>query len=238
MPVLYPGALSHSSKLRPSPNPPRLSLGFINIRSCRYKSNFISHLLSYHHLSFLCLVETWLLDSDVSSFISNIPPSFSFLHVSRPTFKSGGGVGCVFPKSITVSLLSDRFPVFSSFEFLPCSFFQGTTEFCLLIIYRHSHPGTTSLFFPNSLHSLNQFSSPSLVAFLFSVTLISGLILLHLTFILPNSCLLFTIMALFASTLYLRISLATHLILFYFLPPFSPLTLILLKLSLFLLILL
>lgn len=109
----------------------------------------LSHLITSQHLSVLCLVETWLFESDLPTFLANLPSNYSFFHKARSNSKSsGGGVGCLYNKSHPLSMLPDPIPCPSSFEFLSlCLSAPGCPKFCVLIIYRHNHPRTTSSFF-------------------------------------------------------------------------------------------
>lgn len=87
---------------------PEITIGFQNIRSCRYKGNYISELMSEHHLTIFCLAETWLFESDVPAFCSHLPSKFGFLHRARSSDvkTSGGGVGCVFNHSLSLTIVS------------------------------------------------------------------------------------------------------------------------------------
>lgn len=91
----------------------------------------------------------------VSPFAANIPPKFDFLHVSRSDSRSGGAVGCLFLKSLSLSHLSNRFPEFS-FVFLTFYCSIGSSKFCILVVHCHSHPGTTFLFSSEFLSLLEE----------------------------------------------------------------------------------
>lgn len=94
------------------PNPERIKLALLNIRSLSSKSFYINDFISQHSLSFLFLTECWLSSTASAILLESSPPNYGFLYSSRQD-KRGGGVASIFSDSFTCS--RSNFGEFSSF---------------------------------------------------------------------------------------------------------------------------
>lgn len=109
---------------------------------------FVSETLCEHNLDILCILETWMYQSDTDVILSQIPETYNILHVPRHhngVSGRGGGVAVIYSKAINFNTVSPSFDR-SSFEVITISASIQCKPLKIAIIYRPGHPGTDTAF--------------------------------------------------------------------------------------------
>ena len=102
------------------------------------KPTLIQQFITDNNFDFLFLTETWL-KPDTPTHILNsfIPENYSFLHAPRSSDQNGGGVGCIYNSSFTITSLTNH--SFTSFEHMLLRATCLSKTFLFAIIYRPPH---------------------------------------------------------------------------------------------------
>ena len=111
----------------------------------RGKLAFIAESLKEFDLDFLCLTETWLLQSDIDIIKAALPMTYSLLHVPRLSGR-GGGIALIYSLAISNIKLVTGDLEMSSFELMEVCFGCHQQTFRLALIYRPGHSGTDHAF--------------------------------------------------------------------------------------------
>ena len=110
----------------------------------RNKVTYVAETLSEFNLDILCLVETWLLPTDLGVIGAALPGSYSIFHVPRLT-GAGGGVAIIHSTSLTMRQ-EEIVLQFTSFEIMRTKFTSHSETVHLIVVYRPGHPGTDRTF--------------------------------------------------------------------------------------------
>src|SRR5262249_39102974 len=95
----------------------------------------IHEFINDNNFDFLFLTETWLKpDTPINVLNSLAPENYTFLHVPRSSGRNGGGIGCIYKSSFSVTSLTNH--SFTSFEHMLLRATHLSKTFLFAIIYR------------------------------------------------------------------------------------------------------
>ena len=87
-----------------------LSMCSMNVRSARERLTSITDHVFDHECDIVGLTETWLIDSvkDLPPIQLLTPPGYKFLHVTRSTGRTGGGVALLYKSIMKVTVVAPQ----------------------------------------------------------------------------------------------------------------------------------
>ncbi|KAK6181887.1 hypothetical protein SNE40_009665 [Patella caerulea] len=129
-----------TKKVKNEKNSEKFSLCILNTRSVRYKTNELNEYVVDNDADLFIATESWIRNEDTVIINKLVPANFDSLFENRKHSK-GGGIACLFKKSVKVSRVSTK-NLFSTFEILQLNVFLGKNHVRIVSVYR---PPSTSV---------------------------------------------------------------------------------------------
>jgi exonuclease III len=114
----------------------KFSMCHLNARSVNNKTHSLRDFITTNDLDLIAITETWLgRDTDDTVIAELLPPTYDLLHIPRPNGRTGGGVGVIYKKNISLRL-HHEVDHYTQFEHLECTMFAAEARLHLFIVYR------------------------------------------------------------------------------------------------------